>query len=225
MKIVFLTSVLLSVLVFSGCSIQNSNPARINSNGMGGDITDLRQETNNISESEPQNKEISINYGFLVDNVDSLTDCNFWKDKKFGKVDSYEIKTSPKDAAGSLVLKGRVVQRVKDAAFSDNGEQVTQVYLVFDNPINDEQKIYYDHYSELAGRNGVNTVDNQKLFFSLGVIENSELKTSANISEKIKNHIVSSIDKDNLVQLKLTIPIYRGTGVTDYFSFACDISE
>lgn len=120
MKIVFLTSVLLSVLVFSGCSIQNSNPARINSNGMGGDITDLRQETNNISESEPQNKEISINYGFLVDNVDSLTDCNFWKDKKFGKVDSYEIKTSPKDAAGSLVLKGRVVQRVKDAAFSES---------------------------------------------------------------------------------------------------------
>lgn len=197
----------------------------MDSDGVRDKASDLRQEANKISENEQKSKDNSINYGLSDNNINALTDCNFWKYKKFDKVDPYSVKTSAREVAGSLVLKGHIVQRVEDASFSDNGEKVTKVYLVFDNPVSDEQKIYYDHYLALTKINGINSIDGQKLLFRLGIIKDSKLTTSADISEELKNRIVSSIDKDNLVQLKLVIPIYPGGGVGDNFSFACDISE
>lgn len=155
-------------------------------------------------------------------NNPAVTSCAFWKDRTYGKV---YTDVEGNDAAGSLEIKGRIVQRAEDASWEE-GKKVTKVYLVFSDPINTSQQIFYDRYLEMAqGGNSINRADGQQLLFRLGIKENSVLTASANISDKLKDRIISLADKTDTIQLTLTIPVYGGRGVGDEFSFACDISE
>jgi outer membrane murein-binding lipoprotein Lpp len=155
-------------------------------------------------------------------NNSAVTSCDFWKDRTYGKVYT-DVEGS--DAAGTLVIKGRIIQRVEDAAWEE-GKKVTKVYLVFSDPVNTSQQVFYDRYLKMAqGGNSINRAEGQQLLFRIGIKENSEIITSADISNELKNRIMSFTDKADTIQLKLTIPIYGGRSVSDGFSFACLISE
>lgn len=151
----------------------------------------------------------------------SVTSCDFWKDKSYG-----EVSTDFGDGlAGTLSLRGRVIQRVQDASWQE-GKQVTVVYLSISDQENSSEQVFYDHYFKMAqGGNAINRIEGEELLIRLGAIENSELITTADISIEIKDRILSLIDKTHTIQLNLTIPIYPGSSVGDNFSFACFISK
>jgi hypothetical protein len=215
MKKVFGASVLFLVLIFSGCSISNNNKIKIDNEGAKNQVSDPQQQVKNqnTNSSTPS-----------IDNSE-VSSCDFWKDKDYQESNSNNSMVSVKDKAGSLIVQGQILQRIEDASFEED-KKVTKAYLVFYNPVNEAQQLFYNYYSaNVANGNGINRVDDQKLLFRLGIIKDSKLITTANISDELKNRIVSLIDTDNTIQLKLIIPIYNGGGVGDDFSFACDISE
>ena len=215
MKKVFGVSVLFLVLIFSGCSISNNNKTKIDNEGPKNQVSNLQQQVKN------QNTNSSTSF---IENPE-VSSCDFWKDKDYQEVNSNNSMVSVKDKAGSLIVKGQILQRIEDASFEE-GKKVTKVYLVFYNPVNEAQQLFYNYYSaNVANGNGINRVDDQKLLFRLGIIKDSKLMTTANISDELENRIVSLIETDNAIQLKLIIPIYNGGGAGDDFSFACDISE
>lgn len=152
----------------------------------------------------------------------AITTCDFWKDRPYEKVHT-DIEGD--DAAGTLSLKGQIVQRLEEASWKE-GEKVLNVYLLISDPTDKPQQVFYDRYMEMVQRNNsINRDSGKQLLFRIGIKEDSKLVTSANISNKLSNRLLSLIDTPETVQLKLTIPIYGGGGVGDYFSFACDISE
>lgn len=171
----------------------------------------IEQDQTNNTDSVPS----------FTDNT-AVTSCDFWKDRTYGKV---YTNVEGNDAAGTLAIKGRIIQRVEDASWEE-GKKVTKVYLVFSDPVNTSQQVFYDRYLKMAqGGNSINRAEGQQLLFRLGIKENSELATSVDISDELKNRVMSFIDKADTIQLKLTIPIYRGRSAGDEFSFACLISE
>jgi len=187
---------------------------------------DLLKKQNETAQSSSVIKQDQTNNADSIPyftNDIAVTSCDFWKDRTYGKV--YTDIGDRNDAAGTLTIKGRITQRIENASWEE-GKKVTKVYLVFSDPVNSSQQVFYDHYLEMAqGGNSINRADGQQLLFRLGIKENLELITSADISSELKNRILSFIDKTDTMQLKLTIPIYEGRAVGDDFSFACLISE
>lgn len=180
-------------------------------------VKDTAKETTITTEDETTNSIPSFT------NNPAVTTCDFWKNQTYGNVHT-DIEGD--DAAGTLEIQGRILSRFEKAAFSDTGAKVTKVYLTFSKPASNSQQIFYDHYMAVAERNNfVNRIDGEQLLFRLGFKENSSLTSSANISNNLRNRLVSLIDTMKTVRLKITIPIYPGMGVGDDFSFACDISE
>lgn len=179
---------------------------------------DITPETPTTTEDEITNQIPSFT------NNPAIKTCDFWKNKTYGKVHT-DIEGD--DAAGTLEIQGRILSRVENAAYdSDTEGKVTQVYLTFSEPTNDSQQIFYDHYMATARpNNSINETDGEQLLFRLGLKENFDLTTSADISDSLRKRLVSLIDKTDSVRLKITIPIYPGMGVGDDFSYACDISE
>lgn len=215
MKKVFGVSVLFLVLIFSGCSISNNNKTKIDNEESKNEVSGLGQQVKN------QNTNSSTS---SIDNPE-VSSCDFWKGKDYQEANSYSSLASAKDKAGSLIVKGQILQRIEDASFEED-KKVTKVYLVFYKPVNEAQQLFYNYYSSNAANgNGINRIDDQKLLFRLGVIKDSKLITTANISDELNKRIVSLIDTNNDIQLKLIIPVYYGGGAGDDFSFACDISE
>ncbi|MFA5000061.1 MAG: hypothetical protein WC545_01750 [Patescibacteria group bacterium] len=156
----------------------------------------------------------------LFPSIDSpiLTTCAFWKNIIYSPINT-------NDAAGTLEIEGQILERIGNATW-DEEKQVTRVYLLLSDPVNDQQKKFYDHYMAMAqDGNGINKTDNQQLLFRLGIKENTTLTTSANISNELRSRLISLIGKNDVIKLKVTIPYYPGGGVGEKFSFACDISE
>lgn len=203
MKKYILIPVLFVILILSGCSIIDNNRTKID------------DEVAKKEASSPQQQ---------VDQPD-INSCAYWKDKDYQEVDSYNSMSSVKDKAGSIVVKGQILQSIEDDPFEE-GKKVTIVYFVFYNPDNVAQQLFYNYYSaNVANGNGINRIKDQKLLFRLGILNDAKLITSANINAELSNRLVSLIDTGNSTQLKLVIPIYNGAGAGLDFSFACDISE
>lgn len=194
-------------------------------------ITDLRSQVEILKEKERANSfsistmsDTSVNSGptYKYEDSPEITTCDFWKDKTYGKVQT-DIERNT--TAGTLSVKGTVIQRIEDAAWAEN-KKVTKVYFVFSSPSNSSQQIFYDKYVGLVNAgNSVNDLDGEQLLFNIGSRVNSNLISDSYVSDELKNRIVSAIDKDEIMNLKLTIPIYGGTSVGDNFSFACEIAE
>lgn len=181
-----------------------------------------QSETTQLPSVIEQDQTNGANFIPSFTNNPAVTSCDFWKDRVYGKVYT-DVEGS--DAAGTLAIKGRIIQRVENASWEE-GKKVTKVYLVFSDPINPSQQVFYDHYLKMAqGGNLINRADGQQLLFSLGIKENSELTTDADISNELKDRLISFIDKTDIIQLKFTIPVYVGRSGGDESCFACAISE
>lgn len=212
---------LLSILTLSGCSMTDneSETRSINNN----------QEVLNIinvvpADSEAQIEKNNTSTHPILDNPE-LTTCDFWIDKNYARIDSYNNTKIINENAGNLTVSGKIVQRTDSKSY-DEAQQSTKVYLEIANPTNDAQQEFFDYYAaKIVNGNGINKIEEQKLLFGLGVLENAQLITSADLDEELKNLIISTIDTNNILELNLTIPIYVGGGVGDGFSFACKISQ
>lgn len=194
-------------------------------------ITDLRNQVEILQEKERTNSfsistvsDKSLNNDPTYNYIDNpeITTCDFWKDKTYGKV-STDIERNT--TAGTLSVKGTVIQRIEDAAWAES-KKVTKVYFVFSSPTNDTQQIFYDNYVGLVNAgNSVNDLEGKQLLFNIGSRVNSNLISDSYVSDELKSRIVSAIDKSEIINLKLTIPIYGGRSVDDNFSYACEIAE
>lgn len=144
--------------------------------------------------------------------------CDYWKDKNY---ENNEF-NSP---AGTLTVSGTIIKKIEDKVFTE-GEKVTKIYLVISEPKEYPQKSFYEYYLKLVEKqNSINDKEDQKLLFNLGTLEESNLVSDSNISNNLKNKIISLVDRNEFIRLKLTISIPQGRTVTDIFSFACNISE
>jgi hypothetical protein len=117
------------------------------------------------------------------------------------------------------------VKREKDKPFSEN-EKITNVYLVVSEQKENPQKLFYEYYRGLVeGKNYINDMENQKVLFRIGMLENSKFIPGLGISDSLKNKIMSLIDKNEMIKLKLTINIPPGRSASDGESFACSALE
>lgn len=123
-------------------------------------------------------------------------------------------------ALGTISLTGVVVSEEREIW----DENVTAVYLaILEDEKNEE---FYDHYRGLVeNRNTVNLVENNTLFFKIGVLEGRLLLSTASISEKARVEILRSLEEEQGVNLNVVVPIYEGTEAPASFSFACAITS
>lgn len=144
--------------------------------------------------------------------------CDYWKDKVFDETEF----GSP---AGTLIVTGSIVKKEGIKYFTEN-EKITRVYLSVSEPKENPQKLFYETYlSMVAGGNTINDNDGPKLLFKLGMLENSHFIPGLSMSSDLNNKIMSLIDKNETIKLKLTIGIPQGRSGGDGESFACTISE
>lgn len=147
--------------------------------------------------------------------------CDYWRDKVYDdyKLPYYDF------PSGTLTISGSIIKKVEDEVFAEE-EKVTKIYLAVPEQKENPQKLFYKKYKELVEKqNLINDIEGQKLLFNLGILENSKLISTAKISDNLKKKIISLIDKNENIDLKLTTSIGEGRSVDDTFSFACEVSE
>lgn len=175
-----------------------------------------KQKINSVTSNKISEETENINASPTID--PEIFTCDYWKDKNY---DNNEF-DSP---AGTLTVSGTIIKKIEDKVFAED-EKVTKIYLVVSEPKEYPQKSFYENYRKLVEKhNSINDMEGQKLLFNLGILEDSELVSSSDISNELKNRIISLIDKNETVNLVLTIPAEAGHSVGDDFSFACAISE
>lgn len=187
-------------------------------------VADLQKQIEQLKKEKDKNSNF-INIQPKIEEVEAtptinqeIYTCDYWKNKKYDNNEFY----SP---AGTITVNGLIVKRVRDKSWVE-GEKVTKIYLAVSKSEDNTQKLFYETYRNLVVRqNSVNETDGQLLLFNLGTLEDSKLVSDSNITNDLKNKIISIIDKNESIRLKITIPIQYGTSVTETFSFACQISE
>lgn len=163
--------------------------------------------------------------------VSNIYKCDFWKNKKFGWFTSEN--GGERGYAGTLIVSGELVTKIKEFNIGEPGELndsskgvnvVKYLYLVPTVPKTEEEKLFNEVHDELArSGNIVNEISNNKLFFVLGIVENNNIITSANISDETKEALLGYADTGKYIEIKITIPIYQGGGASSDFSYACEI--
>ena len=183
-------------------------------------IGDLQKQIEQLKEERDKNSNL-VNIQSKVEETkavptinSAIYTCDYWKDKVF---DDTEF-GSP---AGTLIVSGSIVKKDGIKYFSED-EKITRVYLVVSEQKENPQKLFYEYYRGLVERkNSINDMEDQKVLFKIGMLENSKLIPGLSMSDDLINKIMSLIDKNEIIKLKLTINIPPGRSGGDAESFAC----
>ena len=124
-------------------------------------------------------------------------------------------------ASGIINIKGQIIT----FPFTLNDQKLTGVYIKV-KPYDEQSQEFYNHYVNGIERgNTINKKDGTELLFRLGILDNNSFTTFANISSSTKNDIEKLLDSGKNTELRLSIPIWAGSGVKPNFSFACSIEK
>lgn len=131
-------------------------------------------------------------------------------------VDNFHV--TEEGGVGEFSMTGTVVSKVEEAPFS--GSEVTCVYLLV--PSGDSEAFVYFH--DLAKKlDTINKAAGDALYMKLGVLEDSNLKTSAKITEEMKGEILSALESGGEITLTMTQEITLGKGASEYTVFPSEI--
>ncbi len=136
----------------------------------------------------------------------------------FHKLDNGEV-------AGYATLSGKVKSRNEDVY----GETVEIVYFMMEEPrFESSNHDFYNHWNEenISSNPDLQNSDPRLgtgIPFRIGIIENSDLSTTASISDITKQAILNSLENNAQISLTFSIPRYIGRGAPANFSFACMI--
>lgn len=187
-------------------------------------ITDLQKQIKQ-SKEEMDNVLKLTNIQSKVENIEveptinqEIYSCDYWKNKVFDE-------TQFNYPAGSLIVNGSIVKKDGIKYFSED-EKITRVYLVVSEQKENPQNLFYEYYREIVEKgNIVNIMEGQKILFKIGMIENSKFIPGLAMPDDLKNKIMSLIDKNETINLKITIAIPQGRSASDGESLACGVLE
>lgn len=123
-------------------------------------------------------------------------------------------------AGGTAAIEGRIVLR------EDSAEEPAKAAYIEILPEQEKisASIFYSYFSNLAEQgNSVNMLEDDALLFRLGIFENGAVTSTAHISPLAEKKIRKAADGEDLLALSLEIPVFRGMGAPDDFSFACGV--
>ena len=161
--------------------------------------TQLSQQGNELEQALPQS--------------DDIYSCDFWKDKIFATTDFGA-------SAGMVDLRG-IVHSVQTTIWDEN---VTRVYFEISPPQEESARTFYQYFLDMIREgNSVNTQESDVLQFTLGVLENEKIESSAYISDATQYRLQTALAYALPVSLRFVVPLYLGAGAPTDFSFACSI--
>ncbi|MBD3331041.1 hypothetical protein GF354_05980 [Candidatus Peregrinibacteria bacterium] len=78
------------------------------------------------------------------------------------------------------------------------------------------------YFMDLAEKgNTINLIEGDSIIFAIGTYEDQIFKSTAEISDQLKNEIISATDSGEELTLDLTVPYFPGRGAPPEFTFAC----
>lgn len=158
-----------------------------------------------VDEAEPAAESASLP-AVCLDFPENVTLLN----EPFGIVGEYG------EGAGQAILTGTLKTE------AGNYYDVPYEYVIF--AVTDSSSDFYKYFKNMAGEgNTVNGADGEMLKFTLGVLEDGKLSTTALVSQSAQDKILGALDAGEEVSLKLGVPKYEGKGAPYNFSFACVI--
>lgn len=130
-------------------------------------------------------------------------------------------KEASEQGYGYAAVDGKVMVQKEEVW----GEIHEKVYLIVEEPATEGPwKNFVDYFMKLVEEgNTVNTAFNGNVVFGLGIYDNDQFLTTADISDKAEAKIVQGIESGERIHLTLTIAEYLGRGAPAEFTFACKI--
>lgn len=124
-------------------------------------------------------------------------------------------------ANGKFNLAGKIISFDGPEPWADDS---TVTFIAMEVTSGTKEAI--DYFIELAkAGNTINSLKLDKLRFRLGLLENENISTTANISSFTRQKILEVMNTEEEITLNMMMPLREGAGVGGDFSFACQIDR
>ncbi|MBD3327778.1 hypothetical protein GF340_00575 [Candidatus Peregrinibacteria bacterium] len=122
---------------------------------------------------------------------------------------------------GNFTAEGTIVLINEQKPFAADDERIDVLYFVMENA----PMVVEAYYKDMVRRgNSINKIVDEKLYYRIGIMENGEIDSVADISADALNKIEDSLENETKITLDFVTEQQKGMGAPVNFSFASEIN-
>lgn len=133
-------------------------------------------------------------------------------------VDNEDFRETDQGHYGQFTFEGTITSIIGEAPFS--GETVENIYLKVDE--NDGAAFQY-YQSLVEDGNTINFMQDDKLYFMLGLLETGKVVSSASMTDETEAKILAALESGEVISLTMLQAVEMGRGAGPGSTFACVI--